>query len=339
MDAFALTVAAIKAVLVLAVLLTGFAYATYFERRVIARMQSRVGPNVAGPFGLLQPAADGLKLLFKENFRPATAEPLTYYLAPIMSLTVAVAAFAVIPVSDPITLTIGGESRTIATQLADFNIALLYALGITSLGVYGIVLAGWSSDNKYSLLGGLRSAAQMVSYELAMGASLVGLVLITGTLSIVETVAQQGQLWYVLLQPLGAAIFVIAVFAETNRAPFDLPEAEQELIGGFHTEYTAFRFAMFYMAEYIHMITASALAVSLFFGGYRLPFVELPWFLDVAVLAAKIAIAMFVFVWVRASLPRMRYDRLMRFGWKVLLPLALLNIAVTALGVAWFFVG
>jgi NADH-quinone oxidoreductase subunit H len=329
----------VKAVLLLVVLLSGFAYATLFERRVIARMQTRIGPNRAGPFGLLQPVADGIKLLFKENITPRSVDHFVYYLAPLLSLVVAVLTFAVIPAGRPIHVTLGGESYTIPLQMADSSVALLYLLGVSSLAVYGIVLAGWASNNKYSLIGGLRSSAQMVSYELAMGISLIGVVLLAGTLSITGIVEAQGAVWFVLLQPLAFLVYGVTALAETNRAPFDLPEAEQELVAGFHTEYTGLRFAMFYMAEYINIITVSAVAVSLFWGGYRLPcfpntalafLCDMPWFVEVLVFTAKVVVALFVFIWLRATLPRLRYDQLMSLGWKVLLPLALLNVAITA---------
>jgi NADH-quinone oxidoreductase subunit H len=275
---------------------------------------------------------------------PVTADRLTYFMAPMLSLVVAVMTFAVVPIADPITVMWRGESVTVPMALADVNIALLYVMGVASLGVYGVVLAGWSSDNKYSLLGGLRSAAQMVSYELALGASVVGVVMLAGTLSVAGIVAAQETVWYVWLQPLGFALFAVAVVAETNRAPFDLPEAEPELIGGYHTEYSGFRFAMFFMAEYIHMITASAIAASLFLGGYRLPcfadsgfafLCDLPWYGDIAVFTARVIVGLFIFVWLRATLPRLRYDRLMDLGWKVALPLALVNIAITATALTW----
>jgi NADH-quinone oxidoreductase subunit H len=341
MDAFTLLVNIVKAVVLVLALLTGFAYTTYFERRVVARMQQRVGPNRAGPAGLMQPIADGIKLLFKENTMPAGADRVVYLMAPVLSVSVAILAFAMIPVGDPIVMTVGGVQRVVPLYIADFNAALLYVLGMTSLAVYGIALAGWSSDNKYALLGGLRSSAQMISYELAMGLSLVGVVMVAGTLSIVEVVDQQRALWFIVLQPVGFAVYAITAVAETNRAPFDLPEAEQELIAGFHIEYTGLRFALFYMAEYIAMITVGAVAVSLFFGGYHLPcfpdgplagLCSLPWFLDMAVFTAKVVVVLFIFVWLRATIPRLRYDQLMNLGWKVLLPIALLNLAVTAVG-------
>jgi len=318
----------VKCAVVVGALLTGFAYSTWFERKTIARMQARLGPNRAGPLGLLLPAADGVKLFFKENIIPAAVEKGVYFLAPLLSMTVAIIAFAVIPVAGPIAVPWGdGELRF---QVADFNVALLYLLGVTSFAVYGIVLAGWASNNKYALIGGLRSAAQMISYELAMGLSILGVVMIAGTLSVSEIVAQQKGTWFVLLQPLGFAIYCITAVAETNRAPFDMPEAEQELIAGYHIEYTGMRFALFFMSEYIAMITVCAVAASLFLGGYQLPFVDLPWYLEVLVFLGKIVAGMFIFVWLRATLPRLRYDQLMSFGWKVLLPLAILNVVATA---------
>jgi NADH-quinone oxidoreductase subunit H len=240
-------------------------------------------------------------------------------------------------------VSLGGRTYEIALQVADFNVALLYVLGVSSLAVYGIVLAGWSSNNKYSLIGGLRSSAQMISYELAMGISLVGVVMVAGTLSITEIVNQQSVRPFVLLQPLGFLIYAITAVAETNRAPFDMPEAEQELIAGYHTEYTGMRFALFFMAEYVNIITVSALAVSLYWGGYHLPCLEgtpldflcaLPWYGDVLVFVAKLVVVLFGFVWLRATLPRLRYDQLMDLGWKVLLPLSIANVALTAIGLA-----
>jgi NADH-quinone oxidoreductase subunit H len=308
-------------------------------------MQMRVGPNRAGPWGLLQPVADGLKLLFKENITPSGVERGTYFLAPLISMTVAVLVFAVIPVADPITVTWQGTTRTIPLQIADFNVGLLYMLGVASLAVYGIVLAGWSSNNKFALIGGLRSSAQMISYELAMGFSLIGVVMLAGTLSVREIVDQQVAVWFVLLQPLGFLLYCVTGVAETNRAPFDMPEAEQELIAGYHTEYGGMRFALFFMAEYINVITVTAVAVSLFLGGYRLPCLpgtplaflcDLPWFLDVLVFVAKVIVGLFAFVWLRATLPRLRYDQLMSLGWKVLLPLAIANVVLTAVGIVLY---
>ncbi|MFN2250437.1 MAG: NADH-quinone oxidoreductase subunit NuoH [Anaerolineae bacterium] len=340
--ALVMAVNLVKAVIVIGVLLTGFAYATLFERRVIARMQSRVGPNRAGPQGLLQPIADGIKLLFKENITPSDADKPVYFLAPMISLVVAILAFAVIPLGKPVTITVGGVQHVVPLQMVNSNVALLFLLGVSSLAVYGIVLAGWASNNKYSLIGGLRSSAQMISYELAMGISLIGVVMLAGSLSVSAIVDAQASWWFVVLQPLGFLLYATTALAETNRAPFDLPEAEQELIAGYHTEYTGLRFALFYMAEYINIITVSAVAISLFWGGYRLPCLSgtaldflcsPPWFVDVLVFTAKMLVALFVFVWIRATIPRLRYDQLMHLGWKVLLPLALLNVALTAVAV------
>jgi NADH-quinone oxidoreductase subunit H len=349
-DPVLLVVNVVKALVLIFALLTGFAYTTYFERRVIARMQARLGPNRAGPAGLLIPLADGIKLVFKENITPLNVDRFVYFLAPVLSMVVAILAFAMIPVGAPITLNVDGTEYVIPLAIANSNVALLYVLGISSLAVYGIVLAGWSSNNKYSLIGGLRSSAQMVSYELAMGVALVGVVMVAGTLSIAEIVDQQRALWFVVLQPLGFLLYAITAVAETNRAPFDMPEAEQELIAGYHTEYTGMRFALFYMAEYINMITVSAIAVSLFLGGYRLPCLggalgvlcqpetlgNAALLVTVPVFLAKVILCLFVFVWIRATLPRLRYDRLMDFGWKVLLPLSLANVALTALFLALY---
>jgi len=337
MDAFDLGVSLLKAVILIAILLTGFAYTTLLERKVIARMQQRIGPNRAGPMGLLQPLADGIKLVFKENFTPRGVDRLPYFLAPVLSLVVALMAFAVVPIADPVTFEWAGVERSVTFQVADLDIGILYILGITSLAVYGIALAGWSSNSTYSLLGGLRSSAQMVSYELALGVSLIGVVMIAGTLSLAEIVELQRDWPLVLVQPLGFVLYAVSAVAETNRAPFDMPEAEQELIAGYHTEYTGLRFAMFFMAEYMNMITVSAIATVLFLGGHHLPWVgDLPWYLDIVVFTAKVVAGLFVFVWLRATLPRLRYDQLMDLGWKVLLPLALLNVALTGLGLAWW---
>ncbi len=326
---------------VIGALLTGFAYSTWLERKVIARMQARLGPNKAGPAGLLLPAADGIKLVFKENIIPAAVDKGIYFLAPLLSMTVAILAFAVIPLGDPVD--VPWREGLMRLGVADFNVALLYILGVASFAVYGIALAGWASNNKYALIGGLRSAAQMVSYELAMGLSLLGVVMIVGSLSITDIVLwQSSNVWLILLQPLGFAIYAITALAETNRAPFDMPEAEQELIAGYHTEYTGMRFALFFQAEYINMITVSALGASLFLGGYALPGgwepafltgLGLGWVLDLAVLLAKVVAGLFFFIWIRATIPRLRYDQLMDFGWKVLLPLSILNLALTALGI------
>ncbi len=320
---------AIKAIILIIILLTGFAYATYYERKAIARIQVRIGPNRAGPWGLLQPMADGLKLIFKEEFIPAKADKVLFTLAPIITVIPAFLIAAVIPW--------GGEvpffGRTAHLYLADINVATLYIVAVGSLAVYGIVLAGWSSNNKYSLLGGLRSAAQMISYELALGLALVGPILIAGSMSLVKIVEAQKSVWFIVYQPLAFVIFLIAAFAEINRSPFDLPEAEQELTGGYHTEYSGMRFALFFMAEYIKVVAMSAIIAALFLGGYYGPGVAAhPW-LGPVYMFVKILALVFFAIWTRATLPRLRYDRLMAFGWKVLFPLALLNVFLTAVAI------
>ncbi len=320
----------VKSLVIIWALLTGFAYMTWFERRVIARLQSRVGPNRVGPSGLLQPLADGVKLMFKEDIVPAEADRALYLLAPLVAVVPAIMAFAIVPVGPSVTL----FGRTIPLHLADMNIALLYFLGLGSLGVYGVVLAGWASNNKYALLGGLRASAQMISYELAMGLAVLSVVMLAGSLSLVDIVnAQAGGRWFILLQPVAFLIFLVTMIAETKRAPFDLPEAEQELVAGFHTEYSGMKFALFFMGEYIAMIAISGVAVSLFLGGWRGPFAEQVPILGVLYFFVKLVAFLFFFVWLRATLPRLRYDRLMHLGWKVLLPLSLANVVVTALAV------
>lgn len=312
----------VKAVVLILALLTVFAYVQLVERRVIARIQVRVGPNRTGPFGLLQPIADALKAIFKEEVIPAGADSLVFVIAPALAVTTALVAFAVIPLGPPIQL----FGKEITLQMADVNISVLYLLAIGSLSVYGIVLAGWSSNNKYALLGSLRSAAQLVSYEITLGLALVGVLMLTGTLSLTQIVKyQQVNGWNILLQPLGFVLYLIAAIAETNRLPFDLPEAETELIAGYHIEYSSIKFAFFFMAEYINMITVSAIAVTLFFGGYLGPIAPGVWWFVI-----KVAIFLFIFMWVRGTFPRLRYDQLMNLGWKVMLPLALVNILITA---------
>lgn len=308
-------------------------YLVWVERRVSAFIQDRIGPNRVGPYGLLQPFADALKFIFKEDLIPAQVNRPVFILAPALSLIPALITFAVIPFGG--TLELFGEQ--IPLVITDVNFGVLYILAISSLGVYGIVLAGWASNNKYSLLGGLRSAAQMISYELSLGLSLVGVLLLTGSLSLQEIVYAQHGLWNIVKQPLAFFIFLVAMFAETNRLPFDLPECETELVAGYHTEYSAMKFAMFFMAEYANMVTASAMAVTLFLGGWQIPFVSTPGpsslglsLLEALAFAIKVGMFLFLFVWVRWTLPRFRYDQLMALGWKVLLPLALLNIFVTA---------
>jgi NADH-quinone oxidoreductase subunit H len=314
----------VRSLVIIVGLLTGMAYMTWFERRAISRLQIRIGPNRVGPQGLLQPVADALKLFFKEDIRPRNADRFLYPLAPGISLVAALAAFAVIPIGPP--LRIGG--RDLGLIIQDMPVALLYLIGVSSLGVYGVVLGGWASGSKYSLLGALRGGAQVLSYELVLGLALVGVVIVSGTLSINEIVLKQmASVPYVVLQPLGFLLYFTAAIAETNRAPFDLPEAEQELVAGYHTEYSGFRFAMYYIGEYVNVITVSAIAATLFFGGWTGPFnlAPGPWWL-----AIKMVVFAFVFVWLRATLPRLRYDQLMRLSWGLLLPLGLLNVLVTA---------
>jgi NADH-quinone oxidoreductase subunit H len=316
----------IKSAIVLLLMTGGFAYLTFYERKVLARIQVRIGPNRTGPGGWLQPVADGIKLIFKEELIPDKADKIAFVLAPVITVIPALVITAVVPLGRELTL----FGRQIPLYIADINVGVLYILAIASISVYGIVLAGWSSNNKYALLGGMRSSAQMISYELALGLAIIGPVIIAGSMSLVDIVEAQRNVWMILYQPIGGLIFFIASLAEVNRAPFDMPEAEQELTAGYHTEYSGMKFALFFMAEYIKMIAVSAIAASLFFGGYRIPFVDLPPFLEPLVLIAKILILLFVMIWVRATLPRIRYDRLMAFGWKVLFPIALANTFLTA---------
>ena len=317
----------IKSALIIVGLLTGFAYLTLLERRILARIQVRIGPNRAGPFGLLQPVADGIKLLFKEELIPATADKLLFVLAPIITLVPALIILAVVPIGPEVTL----FGRTMSLGLADgVNVGVLYLMAVSSISVYGIVIAGWSSHNKYALMGGLRSSAQMISYELALGLAFVGPILMAGSMSLRDIVVGQKDLWYVVWQPIGFVVFLIAAIAEVNRAPFDMPEAEQELTAGYHVEYSGMKFALIFMAEYDKMIAVSVIAAALFLGGYWGPGVDqIPW-LGPVYLFLKVLAVLLLMIWMRATLPRFRYDRLMAFGWKILLPLALLNVAVTA---------
>lgn len=318
-------VAAIKSVLILATVLAGFAYATLLERRLLARFQLRHGPNRVGPFGLFQPIADGIKLIFKENFVPAAADRFVYWLAPTISMVAALFVYAVIPIGPDIRF----FGTTVPLYVADVNVGILLVLGASSIGVYGVILGGWSSNNKYALLGCLRSGAQLISYELAIGLAVVPVVLIAGSLSLVDIVNAQQRLWFVAFQPVGFLIFFIGALAETNRAPFDLPEAEQELIAGFHTEYGGFKFAMFYAGEYVGIITMSLLVTTLFLGGWHGPLLPGPLWV-----AIKTFAFVCLFIWIRATMPRVRHDQLMAFGWKVLVPLGLLNVVATAVIVA-----
>jgi NADH-quinone oxidoreductase subunit H len=317
----------IKSLVLILGLTVGFAYVTLYERKVLAWMQVRIGPNRAGPWGLLQPVADAFKLIFKEELIPSQADKFLFVLAPVITMIPALIITGVVPWGPPIT--IGG--REITLQIANINLGALYILTVTSISIYGITLAGWSSNNKYATMGGLRATAQMVSYELALGLSFVGPILIAGSMNMTDIVNAQKGLWFIVLQPLGAVIYLMAAIAEVNRAPFDMPEAEQELVAGYHTEYSGMKFALFFMAEYIKMIAISMIGASLFLGGYWGPGVEAhPW-LGPLYLFIKVAGLLFVLIWLRATLPRIRYDKLMAFGWKVLFPLALLNVMITAL--------
>jgi NADH-quinone oxidoreductase subunit H len=316
----------IKSVILVLGLTLGFAYLTLFERRILARLQVRIGPNRAGPGGILQPIADAVKLIFKEELIPSAADKVVLVLAPIITVVPALIVLGVVPFGPTVTI----FGRQVRMALADLNVGVLYILSITSIAIYGIVLAGWSSNNKYAMMGGIRSSAQMVSYELALGLSWVGPIMLANSMSLETIVQAQRSVWFVVWQPLGVLIFFIAALAEVNRAPFDMPEAEQELTAGYHVEYSGMKFAMFFMAEYIKMIAVCIIAVTLFFGGYMGPFVDrLPW-LGPLYLLVKVVALLFVMVWVRATLPRIRYDRLMAFGWKILMPLALANVVVTA---------
>ncbi|HVZ39296.1 MAG TPA: NADH-quinone oxidoreductase subunit NuoH [Candidatus Kapabacteria bacterium] len=348
MELIDVIVLVVKILIVLHIFLIGAAYVVLLERKVSAWIQDRVGPNRVGWRGSLQSFADVLKLVLKEDIVPGHANKFFHFLAPVISIAIAISVWAVIPFCSPFTV-FGVEIQpTIAPNL---NIGILLLLALSSLGVYGITLAGWASNNKYSLLGGLRSSAQMISYELSMGLSLIGMMLVMGSVNITTIVAQQGGYWFgwlpkwnIFVQPVGFLIFLVAAFAETNRAPFDLAEAEPELVGGFHTEYTGLKFGLFFLAEYGNVILMSALMTTLFFGGYHLPWVEdLPFFKDHTGLLAlaqfgalfvKALFWIFFFVWVRWSIPRFRYDQLMNLGWRVMFPLALLNTVITAIVLA-----
>jgi NADH-quinone oxidoreductase subunit H len=318
-------IALVKSLVILFVVLTVFAYSMLFERKIMAWMQLRPGPNRVGPWGLMQPAADAAKMLFKEDLTPSTADPLIYKLAPFISLVCAMGAFAVIPFS---------ESSAGLWGVGDVNAGILVIFAITSIGVYGISLAGWSSGSKFPLLGSVRSTAQMISYELAMTMSVIGVLILAGTTSLSGIVHAQAKMWYIVPQIVGFAIYIVTAVAETNRTPFDLVEAETELVGGFHTEYSGLRFGLFFIAEYLNMITVGCIATLLFLGGWDAPFgltivPGLVWFV------LKAALFIFMYIWLRTTLPRLRYDRLMNFGWKFLLPVATLNLMVTAAVVAF----
>jgi NADH-quinone oxidoreductase subunit H len=317
----------IESIVIILIIIGGFAYLTLFERRVLARVQIRIGPNRAGPQGILQPIADAIKLIFKEELIPDKADKFVFLLAPVITVIPALILLAVIPYGPDVNL----FGRSITLGLAsNVNVGVLYIMAIASIAVYGIALAGWSSNNKYALMGGIRSAAQMVSYELVLGLAFLGPILLADSMSMDDIVNAQNPVWFIVLQPVGFLLFLIGSIAEVNRAPFDIPEAEQELTAGYHAEYSGMKFALFFMAEYGKMIVVSFITASLFLGGYLGPFVDtLPW-LGPIYLFIKVVILLFIMVWLRATLPRIRYDRLMAFGWKILLPIALLNVVVTA---------
>lgn len=322
----------LKAVAILIFCTAGFSYVTLYERKVLARMQVRWGPNRAGPFASLQPVADGIKLIFKEELIPYKADKIIFIAAPIITVIPALIITGVVPWGPPIEI----FGRTVPLYLADINIAVLYIMSIASISVYGITLAGWSSNNKYAMMGGLRSTAQMISYELALGLAFVGPILIAGSMRLSDIVQAQISIPFILIQPLAAVIYMIAVIAEVNRAPFDMPEAEQELTAGYHTEYSGMKFALFFMAEYIKMIAVSTIGATIFLGGYLGPFLDVAPWLGPIYLTGKVALLLYGLIWIRATLPRIRYDRLMAFGWKVLFPLALLNVVLTAFGIVLF---
>ena len=331
----------IKTAIALFVLLTAVAYTVWLERKVVGHIQNRWGPTRVGPFGLLQPLADGMKFLFKEDITPPHVYKLLYLAAPVIAVTFALTSISVIPIGNSITV---AGVRT-PLQITDVNIGLLIILGITSMGVYGVALAGWSSNSKYSLLGGLRASAQMISYEVSLGLSLIGVLILSGSFSLREIVdAQGGTFWGFIPrwnifqgQIFAFFIYLTAAFAETNRIPFDLPEAETELVAGYHTEYSSMKFAMFFMAEYANMITVACLASLLFLGGWHGPLFGPPWLqsiLPVFWFVLRVFGFLFVYIWIRGTLPRFRYDQLMAFGWKFLLPLAIANLVITGLIVA-----
>ena len=337
----------IKALVVTLALLTGFAYLTWYERRALARIQTRIGPNRAGPFGLLQPIADAVKLIFKEELTPGKADRFMFFWAPIVTLVPSIIIAAVIPWGTSFT----AFGRTITLYVADINVGVLYLMSIASIAVYGIVLAGWSSNNKYAMMGGLRSSAQMISYELALGLSFATTIILANSMRLLDIVDAQKDMWFVVIQPVGALIFWIATLAEVNRAPFDMPEAEQELTAGYHSEYSGMKFALFFMAEYQKMIVICAIMATLYFGGFReLWFLKdtifsvdyswtlgswqiTNWFLGPLYLFLKVVILLFGMIWVRATWPRIRYDRLMSFGWKIMLPISLAITFITATGI------
>jgi NADH-quinone oxidoreductase subunit H len=337
----------LKGFILCLILLTGFAYLTLYERRALARIQVRVGPNRAGPQGLLQPIADAVKLVFKEEFTPGRVYKVVFVLAPILTVVPSLILAAVVPLGKSFDL----FGRQINLYVADVNVGVLYVMSIASIAVYGIVLAGWSSNNKYAMLGGIRSSAQMISYELSLGLCFVIAILLGDSMSLTEIVEAQKDMWFAVIQPAGALVFMIVTLAEVNRAPFDMPEAEQELTAGYHSEYSGMKFALFFMAEYQKMIVICMIAATLFFGGYRefwflkdtifsvdatwtlASWQITNWFLGPIYVLLKVIVLLFFMIWIRATWPRIRYDRLMAFGWKVLLPLSLAIAFITAAGI------
>lgn len=315
----------IKIVVVFACLMLSVAYLTWIERKVLGHMQIRVGPMYAGWHGLLQPIADGVKLFFKEDIIPKNANKVLFVLAPMISIVPALMSFAVIPFGDKTTF-FGLLKEPVPMRITELNIAILYIFALAGLGSYGIVFGGWSANNKYALMGALRGSAQTISYELALTLSVIGVILVSGSLNLVEIVESQKNVWNIVYQPVGFILYLICGVAELNRTPFDMPEAESELVAGFHADYSSMKFAMFFMAEYANMITIASLATTLFLGGWHGPFLPpLIWFI------IKVFILVFFFIWLRASFPRVRYDQLMKFGWKVLVPLGLINIFITSI--------
>lgn len=335
-DAFLLIEKLVLIAIIVGLCMVVAMYTTFAERRVAAFIQDRLGPNRAGPFGILQPLADGVKLFFKEEIIPNFSSRFLFILGPGLAMTFALLASAVIPWGSHLEI----FGRTVPLQIADVNIGILYVFGVVSMGVYGIMIGSWASNNKYSLMGGLRAASQIISYELALGISLIALLMITGTLRLNEIVLQQqAGYWNIVYQPLGFFIYLICAFAECNRTPFDLPEAENELIGGYHTEYSSMKLGFYLFAEYVNMFISSAVMVTLFFGGYDIPFVDestlstnVAGILSVLAFMIKISLFLFFFIWVRWTVPRFRYDQLTRLGWKTLIPLALFNMLATG---AW----
>lgn len=327
----------VKGFILCMILLTGFAYLTLYERRALARIQVRVGPNRAGPQGFLQPIADAVKLIFKEELTPGKVYKIVFLLAPVLTVVPSLILAAVIPLGGKFTL----FGREVTLYVADLNVGVLYLMSIASIAVYGIVLAGWSSNNKYAMLGGIRSSAQMISYELSLGLCFVIAIILGNSMNLNEIVDAQKDMWFAVVQPAGALVFMVVTLAEVNRAPFDMPEAEQELTAGYHAEYSGMKFALFFMAEYQKMIVICMIAATLFFGGYREFWflkdtffsVDRFWFLGPIYLLLKVVVLLFFMIWIRATWPRIRYDRLMAFGWKVLLPLCLALAFITAVGI------